>query len=159
MWVYACVGGSFGVFLLQLTRTYVPVSHHDHAAAAHRPLQRRLHSPLALPVQRCTKHKRNERKGVSDVRVRALSNPTNPSTQPTNQRNAPDVASSSTSTGGSLASARASVTRCFSPPLNCARPRSPTCVAYPSGNAATNSCAPAARAAASTAASVASGAP
>mmetsp|Transcript_13366 Transcript_13366/g.46260 ORF Transcript_13366/g.46260 Transcript_13366/m.46260 type:complete len:117 (-) Transcript_13366:1488-1838(-) len=43
-----------------------------------------------------------------------------------------EVASSSTRMGGSLSSARAMATLCFSPPLSL-RPRSPTTVSKPSG--------------------------
>ena len=69
-----------------------------------------------------------------------------------------EVASSRISTVGSVTSARAIATRWRCPPES-VRPRSPTTVSYPSGNAVMKSWAPAARAAASTSARVASGRP
>mmetsp|Transcript_76658 Transcript_76658/g.150279 ORF Transcript_76658/g.150279 Transcript_76658/m.150279 type:complete len:212 (-) Transcript_76658:1788-2423(-) len=56
-----------------------------------------------------------------------------------------EVASSRSTTGGFLSSARAMATRCFSPPDSFS-PRSPTIVSHPSGSALMNSriCAPAA---------------
>mmetsp|Transcript_22076 Transcript_22076/g.43440 ORF Transcript_22076/g.43440 Transcript_22076/m.43440 type:complete len:91 (-) Transcript_22076:2336-2608(-) len=49
-----------------------------------------------------------------------------------------DVASSSTTRGGSLSKQRAMETRCFSPPESL-RPRSPTIVSKPSGRLKINS--------------------
>mmetsp|Transcript_10030 Transcript_10030/g.29654 ORF Transcript_10030/g.29654 Transcript_10030/m.29654 type:complete len:127 (-) Transcript_10030:1687-2067(-) len=61
-----------------------------------------------------------------------------------------DVASSKSTTGGSLSRQRAMATRCFSPPLSL-RPRSPTMVSQPSGSARMKSriCAPSAAASSS----------
>lgn len=69
-----------------------------------------------------------------------------------------DVASSRISTRGSVSRARASPSRCRCPP-DSVSPRSPTSVAYPSGSARMNSSASAARAAAKTSSSLASGRP
>ncbi len=69
-----------------------------------------------------------------------------------------EVASSSTSTRGSVSRARASARRWRWPPERL-RPPSPRRVSYPSGMAMTNSWASAARAAATTSSSVASGRP
>ena len=55
-------------------------------------------------------------------------------TTPSLSLSSADVASSSSSTVGSLITARAIAMRCFCPPLNCT-PRSPTSVPYPSGKA------------------------
>mmetsp|Transcript_6020 Transcript_6020/g.16038 ORF Transcript_6020/g.16038 Transcript_6020/m.16038 type:complete len:95 (+) Transcript_6020:2937-3221(+) len=51
-----------------------------------------------------------------------------------------EVASSSSSTLGFFRMARAMAIRCFCPPDNC-KPRSPTCVMYPSGRLLMNLCA------------------
>ena len=68
------------------------------------------------------------------------------------------VASSSTSTRGSVINALASASRCRCPPDR-VRPRSPITVSYPSGNASMKSAASAPTAAARISASVASGRP
>mmetsp|Transcript_7048 Transcript_7048/g.11601 ORF Transcript_7048/g.11601 Transcript_7048/m.11601 type:complete len:107 (+) Transcript_7048:253-573(+) len=49
-----------------------------------------------------------------------------------------DVASSSSTTGGSFSKHRAIATRCFSPPESLS-PRSPTLVSHPSGSRSMNS--------------------
>uniref|UniRef100_A0A7C9F2E3 Uncharacterized protein n=1 Tax=Opuntia streptacantha TaxID=393608 RepID=A0A7C9F2E3_OPUST len=64
------------------------------------------------------------------------------------------VASSSRRMAGSLSTALAMAILCFCPPESWT-PRSPTAVLYPSGNALTNPCTLAARAASMTSASVA----
>ena len=69
-----------------------------------------------------------------------------------------DVASSKQTTGASLRTARASATRCFSPPESLS-PRSPTTVSKRSGRESSSGVRFAARAAASTAASDARGSP
>ena len=69
-----------------------------------------------------------------------------------------DVASSRISTAGSARNARANATSCRCP-AESRPPRRWTSVSYPSGSAAMNSCAPIARAAATTSASAASGPP
>mmetsp|Transcript_14978 Transcript_14978/g.62344 ORF Transcript_14978/g.62344 Transcript_14978/m.62344 type:complete len:81 (-) Transcript_14978:1485-1727(-) len=66
-----------------------------------------------------------------------------------------EVASSSSSTGAFLSTARATATRCFSPPLSL-RPRSPTTVSYFCGKRSTMwSCRAAARQASRTCSSLA----
>mmetsp|Transcript_7956 Transcript_7956/g.23725 ORF Transcript_7956/g.23725 Transcript_7956/m.23725 type:complete len:115 (+) Transcript_7956:175-519(+) len=74
---------------------------------------------------------------TSTVMLQALMSASSAScTQRSDSASSADVASSSSRTDGSRASARAIAMRCFCPPESAA-PRSPTSVAVPSGSAST----------------------